>query len=62
MTTERQELREYLLGQLRTDAADELDGRLFAQDDLVRDLQDEQDALMDPFERRWHALRRCRRK
>jgi hypothetical protein len=49
MTTERQELREYLLGQLRTDAADELDGRLFAQDDLVRDLQDEQDALMEDF-------------
>jgi hypothetical protein len=49
MTTERQELREYLLGQLPEDAANELDALLFMDDDLLRELQDEQDALIEDF-------------
>jgi hypothetical protein len=49
ITTERQELREYLLGELRADAAEELDARLFAQDHLLDELQDEQDALIEDY-------------
>ena len=49
MTTLRQELREYLLGQLPADAANALDARLFAEDDLLGELQDEQDALIEDF-------------
>jgi hypothetical protein len=49
MTTVRQELREYLLGQLPPDAADALDVRLFAGDDLLRELEDERDALIEDF-------------
>jgi hypothetical protein len=49
MTTERQQLRDYLLGQLPEDAANELDARLFADDDLLREFQEEQDALIEDF-------------
>jgi anti-sigma factor RsiW len=49
MTTVRQELREYLLGQLPADAANALDARLFAEDDLLLELQNEQDALIEDF-------------
>jgi hypothetical protein len=49
MTTERQELREYLLGQLPEDAANELDARLFSDDDLLGELQDEQDSLIEHY-------------
>lgn len=49
MTIKREELRKYLLGELSEELADELDVRLFADDDLHRDLQDEQDSLIEDF-------------
>jgi anti-sigma factor RsiW len=49
MKIERSELREYLLGRLPEKKADELDTRLFADDTLHRDLQDEQDLLIEDF-------------
>jgi hypothetical protein len=49
MKIERLELRKYLLGGLPEEPADELDARLFADDDLHRDLQDEQDSLIEDF-------------
>ena len=49
MTTVRRELREYLLGQLPADAANAFDARLFAEDDLLHELEDEQDALIEDF-------------
>jgi hypothetical protein len=49
MTMERENLRQYLLGRLPEESADELDERLFAKDDLHRELQLEQDALAEDF-------------
>ncbi len=49
MTTVRRELREYLLGQLPPDAANAFDARLFAEDDLLHELEEEQDALIEDF-------------
>jgi len=49
MTTDRQQLRDYLLGQLPEDTANELDARLFAEDDLLREFRYEQDALIEDF-------------
>jgi hypothetical protein len=49
MTTVRQETREYLLGHLPAHAADELDARLFAEDDLLSEVQSEEDALIEDF-------------
>ncbi len=49
MQTDRQMLREYLLGALPEDLASDLDARLFAEDELHRQLQEEQDALIEDF-------------
>lgn len=49
MKIERQELREYLLGRLPDDSANELDARLFADDDLHSELLAEQDSLIEDF-------------
>lgn len=42
-------LREYLLGALPEDLAAEVDTRLFAEDELHRELQEEQDSLIEDF-------------
>jgi hypothetical protein len=49
MKIERQELRDYLLGRMPADLASELDTRLFAGDELYRDLQEERDSLIEDF-------------
>lgn len=49
MNIKREELRKYLLGELPEEPADELDARLFTDDDLHRDLQNEQDSLIEDF-------------
>jgi hypothetical protein len=49
MNTNQQQIRDYLLGQLPEDLATELDTRLFASDELNRELQDEQDSLIEDF-------------
>ncbi len=49
MKTDQQQLRDYLLGRLPEDLATELDTRLFAGDDLSRELQGEQDSLIEDF-------------
>ena len=45
--TDRRLLREYLLGQLPDDLATRLDARLFAEDALCRELEEEQNALVE---------------
>jgi hypothetical protein len=49
MQTDRLILRGYLLGSLPEDLATEVDARLFAEDELHRELQEEQDALIEDF-------------
>jgi hypothetical protein len=49
MKIEQLELRKYLLGELPEDSANELDARLFAEEDLHVALQHEQDALIEDF-------------
>jgi len=49
MTVDANELRRYLLGDLPAAAAHDLDTRLFADDMLHRDLDQEQDSLIDDF-------------
>jgi hypothetical protein len=49
MNTDQQQLRDYLLGRLPENLATELDTRLFAGDELNRELQDEQDSLIEDF-------------
>lgn len=49
MNTDQQQLRDYLLGRLPEDLATEMDARLFASDELSRQLQDEQDSLIEDF-------------
>ena len=65
MKTEPTELRAYLLGKLPDDAADDLDARLFSDDDLHRALEEERESLIEDFlqarlspqdEARFHAL------
>lgn len=47
--TDQQQLREYLLGQLPEDMADQLDARLFADDVLRQELEEAQDSLVEDF-------------
>ncbi|MGA2252432.1 hypothetical protein [Terracidiphilus sp.] len=49
MNTDQQQLRDYLLGRLPENLATELDTRLFASNELNRELQDEQDSLIEDF-------------
>ena len=49
MKTDQQQLRDYLLGRLPENLATELDTRLFANNELNRELQDEQDSLIEDF-------------
>ena len=49
MKTDQQQLRDYLLGRLPENLATELDTRLFASNELNRELQDEQDSLIEDF-------------
>jgi hypothetical protein len=49
MKTKPHELRQYLLGVLPEEAAAQLDARLFAEDSLDRELQDEQESLIEDF-------------
>jgi len=49
MKTDQQQLRDYLLGRLPEDLATEMDTRLFASNELNRELQDEQDSLIEDF-------------
>jgi hypothetical protein len=49
MNTDQQQLRDYLLGRLPEKLATEMDTRLFANDELNRELQDEQDSLIEDF-------------
>jgi len=49
MNTDQQQLRDYLLGRLPEDLATELDTRLFTSDELNRELQNEQDSLIEDF-------------
>jgi len=49
MKTDRQMLREYQLGTLPEDLAAEVDARLFADNGLHREIQDEQDSLIEDF-------------
>jgi hypothetical protein len=49
MQTDRQMLREYLLGALPEDLASDLDARLFSEDELHGQLQEEQNALIEDF-------------
>jgi hypothetical protein len=49
MKTERSELRAYLLGRLPDLPADDLDARMFAEDDLYRELEGEQESLIEDF-------------
>ena len=46
---DQQQLRDYLLGRLPEDLATAMDTRLFASDELNRELQDEQDSLIEDF-------------
>lgn len=45
--TDRRTLRDYLLGRLPEDQAEQLDSQLFADDALRQELEEEQDALID---------------
>ena len=47
MNTERSELRAYLLGTLPGLAAEDLDARMFADNDLHRELENEQESLIE---------------
>ena len=49
MKIDRQELRDYLLGRLPEELATSLDTRLFTDNELHRELQDERDALIEDF-------------
>ena len=49
MKIQPEELREYLLGGLAEDMAIALDERLFADEDVLRDLQNEQELLIHDF-------------
>jgi|GEM_PF-2229446 len=49
MKTDQQQLRDYLLGRLPEDLATEMDTRLFASGELNRELQDEQDSIIEDF-------------
>jgi hypothetical protein len=65
MKTEPRTLRSYLLGRLPDNAADDLDARLFSDDDLHRAIEEERESLMEDFlqgrlspqdEARFHSL------
>jgi hypothetical protein len=49
MKTEPRELRAYLLGRLPDDVADDLDARLFSDDDLHRAIEEERESLIEDF-------------
>lgn len=65
MKTEPSDLRAYLLGKLPDSAADDLDARLFSDDDLHRVIEEERESLIEDYlrsrlssedEARFHAL------
>ena len=49
MKTEPSDLRAYLLGKLPDSAADDLDARLFSDDDLHRAIEEERESLMEDY-------------
>jgi hypothetical protein len=49
MKIDQQELRDFLLGRLPEESATSLDTRLFADNELHRELQDERDTLIEDF-------------
>ena len=49
MTTKLSELRAYLLGRLPDNAAEDLDARLFSDDDLHRAIEQERESLIEDY-------------
>lgn len=49
MTALESELRKYLIGDLPESSVDQIDARLFAEDELIRDLEFAQDSLIEDF-------------
>ena len=49
MENERPQIRKYLLGELPEDEAAQVDERLFASDEVLREMDDEQELLIEDF-------------